>query len=106
MSDTRPGLRSPRRFRNDSRSVAKLEVRLERGEELEVPAGSIVDEERQPLLDLDAPAATPPPAAPADDEVDLSKATKAQLVAAADAAGVDSSGTKAELLARLTEDGS
>lgn len=58
MSDTRPGMRPPRRYRNDSRSVAKLEVRLERDEEIELPDGSVVDGDRQPLVEV-APKKAP-----------------------------------------------
>lgn len=65
MSDTRPGIRPPRRYRNDSRSVAKLEVRLERGEEIELPEGSVVDGERTPLAEVDSPKKAPAKKAPA-----------------------------------------
>lgn len=66
MSDTpMPALKVPRRFRNRSNGVAKLEVRLEAGAEIEVPDGAIVDGDRQPLDTVDKPVKAPAKKAPA-----------------------------------------
>lgn len=54
MDEPTPGLRTPRRYRNRSNGVAKLELRVPAGEEIEVPDGSVVDIDRQPLDELGA----------------------------------------------------
>lgn len=45
MNDIRPGLR----LINGTADVAKVELRLEAGEEIEVPEGSVIEQERGPL---------------------------------------------------------
>jgi hypothetical protein len=104
MNDPTPGLRPLRRYRNRSNGIAKLEIAVPAGEEIEVPEGSIANLDRQPLDDLtvDTGPASPPAPAEAPGE-DLSALKKADLVTLATERGVDTSGTKAELVARLTD---
>lgn len=71
MNDIRPGLR----LINGTASVAKVELRIEPGEQVEVPEGSVIEQDRGPLSVVgSAPKVTP---APAEDEPTKAPARKA-----------------------------
>lgn len=62
MNDIRPGLR----LINGTAHVAKVELVLGPGEQLEVPEGSVIEQERGPLSVVGAAPKVKP--APAEDE--------------------------------------
>lgn len=71
--------------------------------EVETPADEAQGDDAQGDADADAetPADAEAPADPADEPVDYESLLKADLVALANERGIDSSGTKAEIIERL-----
>lgn len=61
MNDIRPGLR----LINGTAHVAKVELVLGPGEQVEVPEGSVIEQERGPLSIVEPPAKAPAKKAPA-----------------------------------------